>query len=319
MLWTKKTADKGAATVGNPLHKPILNFITAHCNEDFMNAYHALIEGSAVLKKWREDAREVERTLKAHGIDNATNFILQLHDRAALIPPIKAQPSEPIASQSVEERFSGAIDQWLAGAQLPADTITPKQRQSLRAYFRFNNTANALFVEIIRLNAGLIAGNEAVEARMGQLAECMETLFPSAEQSFAEHRLSAFHDELIHINAAEMADELFHGYARDWMRDNTAQISRLHSDAKLAEDDLERDSPQLGAYVEELVCHCLKACTPAQTRTPKTVEPKALSDARAALSDMIGKPKIHAIEGMVHKLVNSLPVYAGQGQPAFSK
>lgn len=323
MLWTRKTADKGAATVGNPLHKPILNFITAHCNEDFMNAYHALIEGSAVIKDWRTDTRDVERTLKARGIDNATSILLQLHERALVVPPITARASTPIASQSVEERFSTTIDQWLTSAELPTDTITPKQRQSLRAYFRLNNTAHALFVEIVRLNAGLIADNEAVEARMEQLSERMETLFPSAEKSFTEHRLSAFHDELIHINAAEMADELFHGYAREWMRDNNAQIGRLHLEAKLAADGIERDSPQLRTYVEELVCHCLKGGTPAQVGKSATLdhakESKALSDARAAVTDIIGKPKIYAIEGMVHKLVNSLQVYCGQGQAAFSR
>lgn len=323
MSWTRRTDVKSAATVGNPLHKPILNFITAHRNEDFMNAYHTLIEGSAVIKDWRTDSREVAQTLKARGIDNATHILLQLHERALVVPPITAQPSKPIARQSVEERFSTIIDQWLTSADLPTDTITPKQRQSLRAYFRLNNTAHALFVEIIRLNAGLIAGNEAVEARMEQLAERMETLFPSAEQSFIGHRLSAFHDELIHINAAEMADELFHGYARDWMRDHKAQISRLHSEANLAAQGLERDAPQLSTYVEELVCHCLKGGTAAQMGKPAPLdyakESKVLSEARATLADIIGKPKIYVIEEMIHKLVNSLQVYTGQGQAAFSR
>lgn len=312
MLWSKKIPNGTTAAAINPLHKPILDFITAQRDEDFMNAYRTLVEGSVTLGTWQTDSRDVARTLKENGIDNATNALLKLHDEAVRTPPGMAYAAHKATHLTTDELFSHKIDAWLTSHALPATTISSSQRVSLRHYFRLNNSAHAVFSEMMRLGAGFIDSNEAVEVRTAQLANCIKELFPHATDGLIEHRLSEFHNELAQIDAHEMADALFHGHARDWAQAYQDHITRLHTEARLSHDNIAKDSYEFTHYIEEAVCHCLKGGAATQIGKPSASDSKkesqVLSEARASLAAHIGLPKICAIEGTLHQLVNRLAI-----------
>jgi hypothetical protein len=248
--------------ISAPTHNQVLlekcATIIAHNHfTSFLEALSQLREGSSTHKEWERASQDVDATIEAQtGHKNFTSTLSALHETARQESRL-GKIRNGHARASWGEVFNAKIDAWLASQNPPLspDMISTENRVMLDKLFQLNGAAYALYEQEIGICVGVevepsqsVKYNEVLKASVRQL-------FPDADKTLVDIRLSEFRNSINKKNPEFIVDSqaLFLNKARDWV-----EVNRERLQPSLEAISAPEEWAVASDFVEHVVSHAMR-------------------------------------------------------------